>query len=148
MKKQEVQQNKDAIVGRPIRLNRQVLKLTKRQKFVEVVFLGDVHVGSPQCDMQRFLNMVDYCVKNHVYVILMGDLIECATKGSVGAGVYEQDSNAGDQHAWIIEILRPLAEAGLILGLHAGNHEERIDTMESRLQERLSAVCSDIINNQ
>jgi len=126
MKKQEVQQNKDAIVGRPIRLNRQVLKLTKHQKFVEVVFLGDVHIGSPQCDKKRFLGMVDYCLKNGVYVILMGDLLECATKGSVGAGVYEQDSNPSDQYEWVLEVLRPLAEDNLILGVHGGNHEERI----------------------
>jgi len=117
---------KDTIIGRPIRLNRKTLKVKKGQDYVEVVFIGDVHYGSPQCDVKRFKGMIDYCNKNNLYVVLMGDLIETATRHSVGAGVYEQTSPADDQHEQMIEWLRPLALKGLILGTHGGNHEERI----------------------
>jgi hypothetical protein len=117
---------KDKIVGRPIRLNRQQLHPRGRNDYAEVVFIGDVHAGSPQFDKKRFLRMLDYCYENHVYVFLMGDLTETATRDSVGSGVYEQDCPAGEQHELMVEWLRPLAEAKLILGTHRGNHGERV----------------------
>jgi UDP-2,3-diacylglucosamine pyrophosphatase LpxH len=116
---------KDKLVGRPIRCNRKTLKVKRSDGFAQVILLGDVHLGSPQCDIKRFLGMLDYCLKNHVYVLLMGDLVEVGTKTSVGAGVYEQEFNGESQVEQMIEYLRPLAEAKLILGVHTGNHEER-----------------------
>ncbi len=115
----------DGIVGRPIRLNQKVLVPHRRDDFAEVIFIGDVHFGSPQFDKPRFLRMLDYCDKNNIYVFLMGDLIELATRHSVGAGVYEQEEIGNDQHEQMVEWLTPLAEKKLILGSHAGNHEDR-----------------------
>lgn len=120
---------KDKIVGRPIRLNQQVLVPKKGQDYAEVVFLGDCHLGSPQFDRQRFLNMVEYCVKNNIYVFLMGDLIEMSTRDSVGAGVYEQEFIGQSQYEQMVTILQPLAKKKLILGLLDGNHEERVYKM-------------------
>lgn len=114
----------DKLVGRPIRLNRQTLKV--KDGHTQVMFIGDVHYGSPQCDIKRFLANLEYCLKHQIYVFLMGDLIEVATRHSVGAGVYEQECIADSQHEQMVEWLRPLALSGLILGSHAGNHEERI----------------------
>lgn len=116
----------DKIIGRPIRLNRQTLTLKGRQDYVEVIFLGDVHYGSPQFDKPRFLNMLDYCKINNIYVFLMGDLCEIATRHSVGAGIYEQECIAESQHEQMCEWLRPLADKKLILGTHRGNHGERV----------------------
>jgi len=117
---------KDKLIGRPIRLNKQRLSIAKGEDYAEVIFLGDVHYGSPQCDVPRFLRMVEYCLKNKVYVLLMGDMVECATRHSVGSGVYEQDTPVDSQHEQMIEWLRPLALNGLILGSHSGNHEDRV----------------------
>jgi DNA polymerase II small subunit/DNA polymerase delta subunit B len=64
---------KNSIIGRPIRLNRQILNLDKGKKYASVVFLGDAHYGSPQFDKTRFLDMVNFCAKNSIYVFLMGD---------------------------------------------------------------------------
>lgn len=114
----------DKIVGRPIRLNKKTL--VSQDGCASVIFLGDVHYGSPQCDINRFLKMLEYCRQNGVYVLLMGDLLETATKGSVGAGIYEQECNPNSQYEQMVEWLRPLAEAKLILGTHFGNHECRI----------------------
>ena len=114
---------KDGIIGRPIRLNRHSLK--HNGQYAEVMFIGDVHYGSPQCDIERFLANVNYCWKNKIYVYLMGDLTEVATRHSVGAGVYEQTMTADDQHEQMVKWLRPLTEEGLILGTHRGNHGER-----------------------
>lgn len=116
----------DGLVGRPIRLNRQRLELQKGKNFSEVMFVGDVHLGSPQCDVERFKCNVAYCLSHHYYVLLMGDLTETATRHSVGAGVYEQTENAERQHEEVSDILRPLAEANLIIGTLRGNHGERV----------------------
>lgn len=117
---------KDKIVGRPIRLNRHVLTPNSQCDYAEVIFLGDVHYGSPQCDVPRFKRMLDHCLKHSVYVVLMGDLVECATRHSVGGGVYEQESSVDMQHEQMVDWLRPLAEKHLILGTHRGNHGERV----------------------
>ena len=115
----------DKIVGRRIRLNRRVVPVKPGTNYGEVIFLGDIHYGSPQFDKERFLAMVEYCRKNAVNVFLMGDLIEVATRHSVGSGVYEQDGPAQSQHEQMVAWLKPLADKGLILGSLQGNHEER-----------------------
>jgi hypothetical protein len=56
----------------------------------------------------------------------MGDLIEMATRDSIGAGVYEQESIGQTQYEEIVEILRPLTDAKLLLGTLRGNHEFRL----------------------
>jgi hypothetical protein len=53
-------------------------------------------------------------------------LIECATRHSVGAGVYEQTCTAEKQHEQMVEWLQPLADEKLIIGSHQGNHSERV----------------------
>lgn len=55
----------------------------------------------------------------------MGDLIELATKHSVGAGWSEQEFNGQTQHEQMVEMLRPLAKKKLIIGSLRGNHEIR-----------------------
>jgi len=119
---------KDGIVGRPTRLNKKILD-PNGKGYAEVMLIGDVHYGSPQCDVKRFLAMLDYCIKNHFYVLLMGDLVEMATRDSIGAGIYEQYVHGESQIEWMMKHLRSLADAGLILGLHNGNHEERVYNM-------------------
>jgi UDP-2,3-diacylglucosamine pyrophosphatase LpxH len=116
----------DGLPGRPIRLNKVTLSVPRGEEYAELMFIGDSHYGSPQFDEPRFLAMLDYCLKNRLHIILMGDLLETATRNSVGAGVYEQEGPAMDQHEQMCEWLRPLAEAELIIGAHLGNHEFRI----------------------
>lgn len=117
---------KDKILGRPIIVNKKTLAVKKGKDYAELVFIGDVHLGSPQCNVKKFLDNLRYCLYKKIYVILMGDLLEVATRESIGAGVYEQDYPALSQFEIMFEYLKPLADAGLILGLHQGNHEERI----------------------
>lgn len=116
----------DKLPGRPIRVNRQVLDVKRDTDYAEVVFLGDAHLGSPQFDKPRFLKMVKYCADHNIHVLLMGDLIEMATRFSVGAGVYEQEKIGQSQYEEMCEILTPLAKRKLILGTLAGNHEARV----------------------
>jgi predicted phosphodiesterase len=114
----------DKIKGRPIRLNKKTLKL--EGKSASVLLLGDIHWGSPQCDKKRLRENINWCLNHHVYVLLMGDLLESSTRTSIGAGVYEQEGTAQDQMEEMEELLEPLAAANLILGTLNGNHEARI----------------------
>lgn len=115
----------DKIQGRPIRLNYRVLVPRRGKNYVEVMFIGDSHLGSPQFDQERFLANIKYCLDNSVYVFLMGDMIELATRHSVGAGVYEQTKVGECQHEQMVKWLTPLADTKLIIGCHEGNHEAR-----------------------
>ena len=56
----------------------------------------------------------------------MGDMIEAGLNTSVGDSVYMQTLNPQKQMETIVELLEPLAKAGLIIGYLCGNHEERI----------------------
>lgn len=115
----------DKLIGRPLRLNKQGLTTKRGKDYAEVMFVGDSHYGSPQFDQDRFLRQLDYCLNNKLYVFLMGDMIELATRHSVGAGVYEQEYAGQTQHEQMVEWLRPLASDGLVIGSLRGNHEER-----------------------
>ena len=123
-KKELVLNGQDKIVGRPIRLNKHTLKVKENKDYTEMVFLGDLHFGSPQFAEKKFLDMLDYCKQKEVYILLMGDLLECATRDSIGAGVYEQINTPQEQYEWMVEKLNPVKH--LILGTHLGNHEDRI----------------------
>jgi hypothetical protein len=56
----------------------------------------------------------------------MGDLIEMATRDSIGAGVYEQEFEGQTQYEQMLNMLRPLADKKLIIGILEGNHELRV----------------------
>ena len=105
-------------------LNKQRLKTTN--DYARVVFWGDVHIGHPTCLEEQARAKLDYCLKTETPLVVMGDIIECGLTGSVGDSVYMQRLNPQQQMDTAIEWLEPLAKKGLILGLHAGNHEARI----------------------
>ena len=84
--------------------------------------LGDVHYGLKQCDFKMFKGYVDWVRKTEdARVILMGDLIDSATKYSRGPQIFEDDINPQEQYEGILEVLMPIKDK--IIGLHSGNHE-------------------------
>jgi len=89
-----------------------------------VVPLGDVHLGAPTCDIQKFLATVKFIEETDCKVILMGDLLEAASKSSVGSGWVEQTASPQDQLDALKEVLFPIKDK--ILVVLDGNHEERI----------------------
>ena len=115
----------DKVVGNEIECNKRVLQPTGK-KYAEVIFLGDVHYGSPECNVKKFKKMLAYCLRKEVYVILMGDMLEAATKTSVAAGWAEQEHILQKQYEDMLEFLKPLAKKRLIIGSLSGNHERRI----------------------
>lgn len=89
--------------------------------------ITDVHLGNKHANIAYFKKFVDYILKiPNCVTILNGDLAETATKSSVGMAMFEEDMNIPDQINNLYEILKPLADAGKILGMGPGNHEERV----------------------
>jgi|TARA_Y100000296_G_C5170166_1_gene256859 hypothetical protein len=74
-KKEFIEKNrgKDKIRGRPIRLNRQSLKVKNGKNYSELLFWGDCHYGYPTSDLETAKAMLDYALEKEIYVLLMGD---------------------------------------------------------------------------
>jgi hypothetical protein len=118
----------DKIIGRPVKLNKQSCDGSKL-----LVPVGDVHYGAINCDVEKFQATLEFCRKADAWVLLMGDLLESATRYSIGAGVYEQ-SNPQSQLDDMVEMLEPYQD--LIIGSHFGNHEFRIFQSTGMLKVR------------
>lgn len=98
-----------------------------KQDGLLLVPITDVHLGNRQANIKYFRDFVQYIldVPNAV-TVLNGDLAETATKVSVGKAMFEEDMNFPEQIKVLSQILKPLADAGKILGIGPGNHEERV----------------------
>lgn len=95
-----------------------------------IVPITDVHLGSRHANVPYFKAFVDYILSvPNCVTVLNGDLAETATKISVGAGMFEEEIPIPAQLQALYEILKPLADAGKILGVGPGNHEERVYQM-------------------
>lgn len=95
-----------------------------KNKNLKIAFIGDIHHGSVYSDTARLDKTIEKVKKNKdMRVILMGDLIENASRGSVGSGVYEQNMSPNVQTWDIAKKFKPIAKQ--ILFMHEGNHEER-----------------------
>ncbi len=102
----------------------------KVKKALNLMALGDIHFGSKECNvpvLEAHLDMIkktDDCA-----IILMGDLINCGTRVSVGAGTYDDDYNPQEQYEKMLNYLEPIKNK--IISAHSGNHEERIRQLSS-----------------
>jgi len=88
---------------------------------------GDVHIGAPGCNLKKAKDYIQWAIDNDAWILGMGDLIENASRHSVGNGVNEQTLRNDEQIDAAIELLKPVAKKGLLLGLLHGNHEWRAD---------------------
>jgi hypothetical protein len=120
-----IENNKNVKGRRQIRLNKVTL-IPKDDGFVRVIFVGDIHIGYPTSRIDKAQEMLDWALKTKTYVIGMGDYMECGLTSSIGDSVYQQKLNPQAQMEKVIEMFTPLAKAGLIIGMHSGNHENRI----------------------
>lgn len=90
---------------------------------VELHIFADEHIGDMCCDIKRLMQRIEY-VKNtpNAYCILNGDIIDNATKTSIG-DTYTQTLNPMEQLARAVEIFEPIKDK--ILCITHGNHENR-----------------------
>jgi len=92
---------------------------------IEISHLTDLQYGHKLFQLPRFLRYRDWILSSDArFTVLGGDLIDAATVLSI-ASPYENTGEPIDQVYGLIELLRPLSEAGRILGYVGGNHERR-----------------------
>lgn len=104
---------------------------------IYLVPIGDVHLGSKYFEYS-FLDKVFKFIDAHrdrCRLILMGDMIELATKTSVGRAVYDEEYHTHKQFEEWVRLFSPYAD--IIDAVLVGNHEERIikDTSFEIVQE-------------
>ena len=99
------------------------IDLPRELSSVELHTFADEHLGDEHSDLKRLLGRIEY-VKNtpNAYCILNGDIIDNATKTSIG-DTYTQVFNPMEQLAKAVEIFEPLKDK--ILCITHGNHENR-----------------------
>lgn len=87
--------------------------------------IGDNHIGHTNSNIERLEEELDSIPNNPNHrILLMGDLIDCGTKDSIGASAYEQTMNPNKQLNAIVNLFSPFADQ--IDGSIQGNHEYRI----------------------
>ena len=97
----------------------------KDRSKLEFILMGDEHIGNKFYDEKLHKSHIEYALDHKMPLIHMGDMIEAATRNSVGAGVYEQKEIIQQQLEKAVKTYEPLAKEGLLLGMLTGNHEAR-----------------------
>lgn len=90
---------------------------------IHIYPVGDVHLGAAEHmahEWQEFCKTI--LADEHGYVVLLGDLINNATRSSV-SNIFEETMRPRDQKRLMVEMLRPLKPR--ILAMVSGNHERR-----------------------
>lgn len=106
---------------------------------VQLAPLYDVHIGHAKHDAERFARHLRWIRETpNVLTWNGGDLIENASKLSVGSGVYEQ--NLTPHHQVIAGLLRLAGIAHKMLFALPGNHEDRTDVMGFSLASWMSVL--------
>jgi hypothetical protein len=105
---------------------------------IEIHTFADEHLGDMCCDVKRLMERIEY-VKNmpNAYCILNGDIIDNATKTSIG-DTYTQVFNPMEQLERAVEIFEPIKDK--ILCITHGNHENRTYKKEGINLSKLLAV--------
>lgn len=113
------------------------IDLPRELPSVEIHTFADEHLGDEHSDLKRLLARIEY-VKNtpNAYCILNGDIIDNATKTSIG-DTYAQVFNPMEQMEKATEIFSPIKDK--ILCITHGNHENRTYKNEGINLSRLMA---------
>lgn len=92
----------------------------------KLIVLGDLHIGHPLWDKVKnvFEEELMKIWDSGADIFLMGDLLECQTRNSVGKG---QIMDINEQVELVIDYFKDFAEAGRLIGMISGNHEDRIN---------------------
>ena len=99
------------------------IDLPRELEQIELHVFADEHLGDAHCDIKRLLQRIEY-VQNTptAYCILNGDIIDNATRTSIG-DIYAQEFNPLEQLQKAIDIFEPIKDK--ILCITHGNHENR-----------------------
>ena len=99
------------------------IELSRALPEIELHIFADEHIGDEHCDMPRLLERIEYVrTRANAYCILNGDILDNATKTSIG-DTYAQVFNPMEQLNRAIELFGPIKDK--ILCITHGNHENR-----------------------
>ena len=114
------------------------IELSSELSQIELHTFADEHIGDEHSDIKRVLQRIEY-VKNtpNAYCILNGDIIDNATKTSIG-DTYTQVFNPMEQLERAVELFEPIKDK--ILCITHGNHENRTYKKEGINLSRLIAA--------
>lgn len=114
------------------------IDLPQELEHIELHLFADEHIGDNHCDLKRLMQRIEYVAKTpNAYCILNGDLLDNATKTSVG-DVYTQAFNPMDQLRQAVTIFGPIKDK--VLAITHGNHENRTYKHEGiNLSEMIAA---------
>jgi len=116
------------------------IKIEDDRKDVPFLGMGDMHIGSPGCNLEFLREIVAWIKEHNAYWLYMGDGIECGLKSSPGASIWEQAMKPEEQIDTLLDMLDPIWE--WCIGMLIGNHEFRVmkDTGLDPIQDILRAV--------
>ena len=98
----------------------------KNYNCINILPLADLHVGSPECDVEYIKKLIFNAVEDkNTFVILNGDLVDMALPGTPG-NQYTATMTPDRQIKTVTDLLHPLSDVGRILCVLNGNHEERL----------------------
>lgn len=107
-----------------------MLNIINEKNDIQLVFLGDMHIGHKQCDMKKLNSVIDFVKENkNARIILMGDSVDMGLRDSVGGGSFDNDATPQEQIDIILDLLEPYKDK--IYGIHSGNHEWRLSDRTS-----------------
>ena len=96
---------------------------------VKIAPLYDVHIGHRNHDAEKFARHLEWIKRTkNVLTFNGGDLIENASKLSVGAGVYEQILTPQEQIEAAVAQVKGACDGKMLFSL-PGNHEDRTELM-------------------
>ena len=114
--------------------------LPKDLSHIEIEIFSDLHLGSKKCNYDAIRSRVNRVKENeHVYAIVLGDLLNNSTKTSVG-DVYEEELTPMQQVKLAVSTFEPIKDK--ILGVCSGNHERRSYKTEG--VDLLYFMCSEL----
>lgn len=97
--------------------------LPKEHDKIIICPISDVHLGSPECDIEMLNKEIEFIQKTpNAYCILNGDIIDNTVKNSIG-DVYSQIITPQQQLEQVVEMFRPIKDK--IIAVTNGNHEQR-----------------------
>ncbi len=94
---------------------------------IYIVPIYDMQVGDSGFDEKLFLGYRDWILsKPNVFTYLGGDNLNCQVKGNKASEIWDEAFMPAKARKKLVELLKPLADDGRILGAIDGNHEYRV----------------------
>lgn len=106
---------------KPIRID-----LSSELNDIELHPLADLHIGDAMSDWELIQSEIKRVLETpNAYCVLNGDLMDTAIASSIG-DTYAATHQPMEQLEMCVKLFQPLADAGKILCVLPGNHENRV----------------------